>query len=167
MTTAGKTESFLKQYFWQSGGTITVQQALLGASALTHDAVKALALANKVLIKIPQGWLAMELRFFSNGAADTSDILELYAASTSDSRPDHYRHFATLRNIIGTQEYGTNKFIDTVAPTNEQWITRNNEVSPADNTFGSYVFNSHGYSTILVIASTLNSTILGIDFKKV
>ena len=162
---AGEKESYLKQYHWQTGGTITVQQALLGASSLTHAAVK--ALANKVLIEIPQGWLAMELRFFSDAAANTSDVLQLYAAITSDSRPDHYRHFAQLTNLVGTQEYGSNKFIDTITPASEQWITRNNEVSPANNTFGSYVLNSHTHSHILVIASDLNSTELGIEFKKV
>ncbi len=164
---AGESESYLKQYYWQSGGIITVQQALLGASALTHAAVKALANANKVLIKIPQGWLAMELRFFSDSAADTSDVIQLYAAASSDSKPDHYRHFAQLTNLVGTQEYGANKFIDTITPANEQWITRCNEVSPANNVFGSYVLNTHGHGNILVIASTLNSTTIGVEFKKV
>ncbi len=160
-------EKYLAQYYWQSGGTITVQQALLGASALTHAAVKALADANKVLIEIPQGWLAMELRFYSNAANNTSDVIQLYAASTSDSKPDHYRHFATLTDLVGTQEYGSNKFIDTITPTNEQWITRCNEVSPANNTFAGYVLNAHGHSNILVIASTLNSGILGVEYKKI
>ncbi len=164
---SGQSESYLKQYYWQDGGTITVQQALLGAAALTHAAVKALAAANKVLIVVPQGWLALELRFFSDSVANTSDTIELYAASTSDSRPDHYRHFATLTNLVGTQEYDSNKFIDTITPTNEQWLSRNNEVSPADNTFGSYVLNTHGHSNILAIASTLNSTTLGVEFKKI
>lgn len=164
---AGEKEAYLKQYYWQSGGTITVQQALLGASALTHAAVKALADANKVLIQIPQGWLAMELRFYSDSANGTSDVLQLYAAASSDSKPDHYRHFAQLTNLVGTQEYGSNKFIDTITPANEQWITRNNEVSPANNTFASYVLNAHGYGNILVIASTRNSTTIGVEFKKV
>lgn len=160
-------ESYLKQYFWQSGGTITVQQALLGAAALTHAAVKTLAAANKVLIEIPQGWLAAELRFFSDGSDNDVDVVQLYAASTSDSLPDHYRHFAQLTLTVGTQEYGSNTFHDTIVPTNEQWITRNNEVSPANNTFGSYVLNTHAHSRILIIASTLVSTTLGVDFRKV
>ena len=164
---AGETESYLKQYFWQLGGTLTVQQALLGASSLTHAAVKALADANKVLIDIPQGWIAMELRFYSDSAANTSDVIELYAASTSDSNPDHYRHFSQLTNLVGTQEYGSNKFIDTITPDSERWITKPNEVSPANNTFGGYVFNTHGHSSILAIASTLNSGTLGIEYKKI
>ena len=160
-------EKYLAQYLWQAGGTIITQQALLGASALTHAAVKALAAANKVLIEIPQGWLAMELRFYSDAAANVDDIIQLYTASTSDSKPDHYRHFAQLTIIVGTQVYGSYKFHDTITPANEAWITRNNEVSPANNTFGSYVLNTHGNSRILVIASDRDSTLIGVDYRKV
>lgn len=163
---AGERESYLKQYYWQTGGTITVQQALLGASALTHAAVKALADANKVLIEIPQGWLAGEFRFFSDSAANTEDVIELYAAATSDSEPDHYRHFATLTNLVGTQEKGSNKFIDTINAVST-WLTNKGAVSPADNTFASYAMNFHGHGSILVIASTLNSTTIGVEYKKV
>ena len=159
-------ESFLKQYFWQNAGDITVQQAMLGSDSLTHAAVKALAAANKVLIEVPQGWLAMELRFDSDSAENTSDVIELYAASTSDSNPDHYRHFAKLTTLVGTQEYGAKKFIDTITPVSE-WLTSKGAVSPANNTFGSYALNTHGYSHILVIASTLGSTTLGCGYKKV
>ena len=167
MSRAGEKESYLKQYYWQLGGTITVQQALLGAAALTHAAVKVLPAAGKgVIIEIPQGWLAEELRFYSDSAAGTTDIVELYAASTSDSEPDHYRWFAQLTLTVGTQEYNSNKFHDTVVAVSE-WLTKKGAVSPANNTFGSYALNSHGYSHILVIASTLNSSTLGIDFKKV
>ena len=93
-------------------------------------------------------------------------MLELYAASTSDSNPDHYRHFAQLTTLVGTQEYGSNKFIDTITPVSN-WLTKKGAVSPANNTFGSYVLNTHGHSNILVIASTLNSTTLGVEYKKV
>jgi len=160
-------ESYLKQYYWDDKGSITVAQALLGASALTHAAVKALAIANKVLIEIPQGWVAAELRFYSDSAADTEDILEIYTAATSDSLPDHYRHIAQLTNLVGTQvRDGSNKFIDTIVPVTN-WLTKNEAISPANNTFGSYVMNVHGYSHILVIASTLNSTTLSVEIKKV
>ncbi len=162
----GETESYLKQNFWQSGGEITVQQALLGAAALTHAAVEALADANKILIAVPQGWLAEELRFYSDSAAGTIDIVELYAAATSDSKPDHYRHFAGLTLEVGTQEYGSNKFHDTVSVVTN-WLTNKGAVSPANNTFGSYVLNNHGHGHILVIASTLVSSTLFCDYKKV
>ncbi len=154
-------EKYLAQYYWQAGGTITVQQAMLGAGALTHAAVK--ALANKILIEIPQGWIALEMRFFSDGSEDDIDVVELYA----EAGEDHYRHFAQLTLTVGTQEYGTNKFHDTVVPSSEQWLTRNNEISPANDTFGSYVINTHAHSRILLIVSTLVSTIFGAEFRKV
>ena len=163
---AGEKESFLKQNFWLTAGEITVQQALLGASSLTHASVEALANANKVLIQIPQGWLAEELRFFSDSAAGTVDVVELYIAATSDSNPDHYRHFAQLTLTVGTQEKGSNKFHDTVVAVSN-WLTNKGAVSPADDTFGSYVLNNHGHGHVLVIASTLGSGTLSCDYKKV
>ena len=159
-------EMYLAQYYWQTGGTITSAQALLGASALTHAAVEALAATKKVLIAVPQGWLAEELRWYSDSAAGTVDVVELYAAATSDSKPDHYRHFSQLTLTVGTQEYGSNKFHDTVAAVSN-WLTNKGAVSPANNTFGSYALNNHGHGHILAIASTLGSTTLGCDFKKV
>ncbi len=166
MVVAKDKESYLKQYFWQAGGQITSAQALLGASALTHAAVKALADAKKILIEIPQGWLAEELRWYSDSAAGTIDIVELYAASTSDSNPDHYRHFAQLTLTVSTQVNGSNKFHDTVVAVSN-WLTNRGAVSPANDTFGSYALNNHGHSHILAIASTLGSTTLLCDFKKV
>ena len=163
---AGEKESYLKQYYWRPGGTITVQQDLLGADALTHAAVEALADANKVLIEIPQGWVACELRMYSDSAEETADVLEVYMAATSDSKPDHYRHVGQLTTAVGTQEYGSNTFIDTITD-NTKWLTRNEAISPANDTFGSYVMNLHGHGHILVIASTLGSTTLGIEYKKV
>lgn len=160
-------EGYLGQNFWQAGGEITVQQALLGAAALTHAAVEALADANKVLIQIPQGWIAMELRFYSDGSDNDSNVLQSYAASTSDSDPDNYRHFAQLTTLVGTQEYGSNKFIDTITPSNVAWMTRPNDISPANNTFGGYVFNTHASTNILVIASSLVSTTLGVEYRKI
>jgi len=163
---AGEKESYLKQNFWASGGAITSSQALLGASALTHAAVEDLADAKKVIVTIPQGWLAAELRFYSDAADNTGDVIELYAAATSDSKGDHYRHVAQITLINGTQEYGDYTFIDTVVGVST-WLTEKGAVSPANNTFGSYAINLHGHGSLLVIASTLNSTTLGVDYKKV
>lgn len=163
---AGEKEQYLKQYFWQTGGSITGQQAMLGADALTHAAVKALSDTKKVLIEVPQGWLAEELRFYSDSAENTVDIVELYIASTSDSMPDHYRHVAQITLTVGTQQNGTNLFHDTVVATSN-WLTNKGAVSPANNTFGSYVLNNHGHGHLLVIASTLGSTTLSCEYKKV
>ena len=122
--------------------------------------------ANKFLIEVPQGWLAEELRFYSDSAENTVDVVELYAASTYDSKPDHYRWFAQLTLTVGTQKYGSNLFHDTVVAISK-WMTKKGAVSPANNTFGSYSLNNHGHSNILAIASALGSTTLFCDYKKV
>lgn len=159
-------EGYLAQYFWQSGGSITTQQALLGASALTHAAVESLAVAKKILVEIPQGWIALEMRFFSDGSANDVDVIQMYAASTSDSEPDHYRHFGQLTVTVGTQEYGSNKFHDTIVPSGIAWMSKTGAVSPANNTFGSFVMNTHAHSRILLIVSTLVSTTFSAEFRK-
>ena len=167
---AGENESYLKRYYWQDAGSITERYAgageLLGADALTHAAVEALADAKKVVIEIPQGWLAVELRFSAYGTEEDENIIELYVAATSDSKPDHYRHFAKLTTLVGTQEHDSNKFIDTVSAVSH-WLTRQGAVSPANNTFASYSVNMHGQTHLLAIVSTLNSTSLKIGYKKV
>jgi len=159
-------EKWLSQYYWQAGGTITSEQDLLGATALDHASVKALADTKKVIIEIEQGWMAMELRFYGDkeAANNTDDILQLYA----EAGEDHYRHFAQLTITIGTQDYGTlYHFHDTIVPANEQWISRSNELSPANDTFASYVFNTHAHSRILAIASDLDCTTVGVEYRKV
>lgn len=155
-------EKYLARYYWQTGGTITVQQAMLGASALDHASVKSLADANKVLIDIPQGWTALEMRFFSDGSANDVDVIEMYA----EAGKDHYRHFGQLTITVGTQAYGSNKFHDTIVPAGIAWMSQSSAISPANNTFGSFVMNTHAYSKILLIASTRVSTTIGIEFRK-
>ena len=158
-------EDYLKQYYWQApdNNTITTQQAMLGATALDHDSVEDLADANKCLIEIPQGLVAMELRFYGDGTDGTDDVVQLYA----EAGDDHYRHFAQLTIVIGTQDYGSSyHFHDTITPANEAWISAAAEVSPANNTFGSYVFNAHAHSRILVIASDLDCTTIGVEWRR-
>lgn len=166
-------EDYLHVYPWvaPSNNTITVQQALLGATELDYDSViTTLADANKVVIDVPKGCVSMELRFFgdTSAAENTDDVVELYAhAPGPSSHKDHFRHFAQLTITIGTQDYGSSyHFHDTVAPASEAWITTPAEVSPGNNTFGSYSFNTHGHDKILVIASDLDVTTLGVEYRR-
>jgi hypothetical protein len=94
-------------------------------------------------------------------AYSNDDVVELYAMVGRD----HARHFAQLSIKVGTQVYGSYKFHDTVVPANVAWLTRNYAVSPANDTFGSYTFNLHGHDKILVIASDLDCTTLGVEYR--
>lgn len=160
-------EDYLSHYYWQApaNNLITSEQSLLGATALDDASVVALAATKKVIIEPPTGWVAMELRFFGDIAAaeNTDDVVQLYA----EAGADHYRHFAQLTIIIGTQDYGTlYHFHDDITPANEEWLTAAAEVSPANNTFGSYTFNIHAHSKFLVIASDLDCTTIGVEYRR-
>lgn len=160
-------ESFLSHYQWQApdNNLITVEQALLGATALDDASVETLADANKVLIKPPNGVVAMELRFFGDNAAagNTDDVVQLYAAAGVD----HYRHFAQLTIIIGTQDYGTlYHFHDDITAANNAWLSTASAVSPGNDTFGSYTFNTHGHDRFLVIASDKDCTTIGVEWRQ-
>lgn len=161
-------ESYEHHHFWQApdNNLITVEQALLGATALDYDSVESLAIANKVLVEIPNGVVAIELRFFGDisATADTDDVLQLYAIAGEDN----YRWFAQLTIVIGTQDYGTlYHFHDGITPANEAWIDTPAEASPGNNTFGSYAFNTYGHTKILVIASDLDCTTIGVEWRQI
>ncbi|MCK5610252.1 hypothetical protein KAR91_50735 [Candidatus Pacearchaeota archaeon] len=163
------TETYLEQKYWNtpSNNIISSQQALLQTTALTHAAIEALADTKKVLIDIPQGLVAMELRFYGNDSDNGTDNVELYMAATTDSKPDYYRHFAQLAIIAGTMVFATDlEFYDTITPANEAWLTAAAEVSPANNTFGSYAFNTHGNSKLLVTASSAINTNLYVQWRQ-
>lgn len=168
MSTKQFSESYLSHYQWiaPSDNLITSEQSLLsGGAVLTDAAIETLATAKKVIIKPPDGVVAMELRFFGDisASADTDDVLELYAAAGVDT----YRHFAQLTIVIGTLDYGTlYHFHDGIAPANEDWITVPAEATPANNTFGSYAFNTHGYDRFLVIASDKDCTTIGVEWRQ-
>jgi hypothetical protein len=68
-------EGYLGYHYWQQpdNNTITVEQALLGATALDYASVNTLADANKVIIEPPNGQVAMEIRFYGDGADGIDD----------------------------------------------------------------------------------------------
>lgn len=173
------TSGYQKQFFWNTAannkasfanenGTISSEQALLGDSAADHASVEALAEAKKVLITIPNGVAAVELRFVAVGTANLDDILQLYMAATTDSITDHYRHFSQLTITLGTQTFtATQEFFDTIVPANEAWLSTIAEMSSSANHIGGYVFNTHGNNKLLIIASDLDNTSIDVHWKEV
>ena len=164
---AKNSESYERQEYWQtpSNNTITSQQALLTGANITETVFDALAATKVVFINVPNGAVSMELRFYGNVAADADDVVQLYAcASVPDG--DFYRHFAQLTIVMGTGYFdGTNTFHDTMTPANEAWLSAAAEISPANNTFAAYTFNLHKHNKIAVIASDLDGTLIGVQYR--
>lgn len=170
------TKTYQKQTYWQTPKTsvgiddnlITTQQAALSGANITHAIVEALADANKVLITVPNGVPAIELRFYGDDSDAGTETLELYAAASTDSLKDYYRRMAQLALVMGTGQFtAALTFYDTITPASENWLSTMAEVSPADNSFASYVFNTHGCNKFLVIASSAISDNLYVQWREV
>jgi len=176
MSRENHSESYEKQEFWQTpwekdvtkNNILSTEYTLANiiSSGLDHDSVEELDEAYKVIIEPPQGTVAMELRFYAVGTADLDDVLQVFAAATTNNKPDFYRHFAQLTIILGTMSFSdTQEFHDDITPANEKWITTPTQVSPGNDTFGSFSFNLHKNNKILVIASDLDNTSIGVQYR--
>jgi hypothetical protein len=135
--------------------------------------VEALADAKKIIFYVPQGWVALEMRWRFNGTAGDQHVLQCFAAAGKD----YYDRFATLTIDTGDMQHtagaaGTGiVFIDTVVPSVERWLTTQTELTSTADDIGRYTMNLHGCDRIWAVASTLDTansgTTLYVDFKQV
>lgn len=185
-------EDYLSRYKWHIHGEdlpetpahgeakatyngIITTVAAAGNFDVTHRdnaSVVALAAAKKVIIKPPNGILAIELRFRFNGIASDQHILPIFVAAGDD----YYDLVDTLTIDQGTQQHtagaaGTGIwFCDTIVSAGEKWLTVTKELSSTTNNIGRFTMNMHGYDRIWIVASTLDTanagTKLYIDWKQ-
>jgi len=175
-------EPYLSHYYWHKDGdatpwiddTSTYDGKITAAAAAgdfdvdnrTNALVEALSSTKKVLIKLPNGIVSMELRFRGDGTTGDQHVLPVFAAAGVD----HYDLVDTLTIDQGTQIYtsGSIYFIDTVVSAGEKWDSVASELSSTTNNIGRYVLNTHGYDRFWIVASTLdaNTTNLYIDWKQ-
>jgi len=159
-------EDFLSHYYWQNAGVITSEYSGDDAAPLPteldYDTIDELDSTKKIIIEPPNGVVAIELRFRSDGSENDANVAPLYAVAGRD----HYRLVDTLTVTQGTQIYSTGiYFADTVAAAGETWLSTTKEPSPADS-MASYVLNVHGYDRFLLVASDLVTTSLYVDWRR-
>lgn len=160
--------AYIDRNKWENVGSIT---AAIAGTDLDKDnradaAVEALSATKTAIHYIHRNTVALEFRFRSDGADGISDTLQLYAASGID----HYTRIAQLVLVNGDQVHsGSILFKDTITETLLNWITDTKAVTPAvsDNHISRYVLNTHGYDRFLFVASTLNSTTVYIDVRRI
>jgi hypothetical protein len=137
-------------------------------SALTTDksaaTVNALATAKTAIIQPDGGTIALELRFRVDGSDGESNVLNLYAMAGAD---DHYTLIGTLTLTAGTQTDGTYLFCDTASLASELWIDDIVVLSDEADGIARVSLNLQGYTHILAIATTLNSTAVYCDWRQV
>lgn len=153
---------FNEQTEWEALGQITVAQALLGATAKDHASVIALATGAGVLHALPNGSVAWEYRFRTDGAENNAPVLEVYRCAGAD----HFSHMAQLTLNQGLQrEQAGIFFADAITIASEQWFDATKAILPGDN-IATWVLNVYGHNQFLFIASSLVVTTIYIDGRR-
>lgn len=151
-------EEFQFDYKWKGLGDTIDGTASISATDKSEDTVEALTCA---VDEIESGTVAVNYRFLGNGSNNDSNVLDVYAMRGSD----HYTRVGTVTLTLGQCVYNSTYDIhDTAVISNEQWPTSIGVASPANDDAASISINTHGYSKILFLATTLNST--GIQVQK-
>ena len=158
-------EEFVSQYVFESMGIITAAQAALGTdkSAATTHALAAAGLARK---KLPSGTQAILLRFLCSADGD-SNVINIYGMLGDN---DHYHLAGTYTLTGGKQVDGTiGVFCDTVAEsgTTEVWPSDTVVSSDANDSICTLALKTHGFSNLLIIATTLGSTQLKVEVARI
>jgi len=147
---------------WNVAGNITSEQVELPITGRDVATADALAATKTVKLSPPlPGPYAMLLRFRSDGADDTDDILQLYAARGND----FYSRVATLTIIVGTGDTVTSTihFVDTITPSEEDGMYDAEEQNRTDNRTAHYYCRVFGNDRFLILASDLDSTTVYCD----
>lgn len=157
--------AYIERTEWANVGSIT---AALAGTDLDKDnrataTAEALSATKIALLELHQNTVALEFRFRADGADGTVDTLDLFTSA----KVDHYRRIATLALTSGKQVYsGSILFKDTLVESNNDWISTVEDVSNDDDYFATYVLNTHGYDRFLFAATTLNSTTVYVDWRR-
>lgn len=145
----------VRQEAWRVVNTITSAQAN-PTTDKSYATLSALAAAKIAMCRVPEGAIALDVRFRGTATNNDSNTVEVYAMR---GESDHFTRICTLTLTTGTQIYSSGVlFVDTIATSNEVWTDDIVPVSPANNDIAHVAFNTHGYRYFLFIVSTLNST---------
>lgn len=148
---------------WKDLGTISVAQNALATTQFAVTIAEALASTKIIKAEIPYGAANVELRFHGTASDADSNTLNIYAKRDND---DYYQLLATLTLVTGTGQKGaaTELWVDGV--TEDVDATPNGSggaINLTDNSIGRYYFKPGGYKDLLIIATTLGSTNIGVE----
>jgi len=148
---------------WQDLGVIETADVAWAttefAKAVAENIVSTIALQ----ADIPHGAANVEMRFYGTASDTNSDVLNIYGRREGDG---YYRLLATLTVVSGTAQKGaaTELWKDEITETKDYTLQESGAViSPADNTIGAFYFKPSGYEKLMIIATTLNSTNIGVE----
>jgi len=156
----------VQQTRWESTSAISVARSALSTDKST-ETVAALASTKVVFIDIEDLCPALRLRFKGVASNNDSNVLNIYGVFDPDEAGDDYQLLVTATLTMGQQTDGTNLYADTVATSNEAWVDDIIPLSGNTDDIGGLWFNTQGLSKIAIIATTLNSTSVIVDYARV
>lgn len=138
-------------------------------AALTTDKsatiIDALATAKTAIINAEDGTAALEIRLRATGSDGNINILNLYAMAGDK---DHYTLMGTITATVGTQIFSSGVlFVDTMTFASELWPDDIVVLSDANNGIARIAWNTQGYKKFLLIATTLVSAAIHIDYRRI
>ena len=148
---------------WKDLGTLTTSQAALATTQFAKAVAEALTSTGILKAEIPYGAPNVEMRFYGTASDADSNVINIYGLRDGDG---YYQLLLTITLTTGTAQKGA---------ATELWadgIVETKDFSPGivggaihvnDNSIGRYFFKPGGYKDILIIATTLGSTNVGIE----
>lgn len=151
---------------WKDLGTITTVQAALGTTQFAAAVAEALTATGILKADLPYGAANIELRFYGT-ASDADDVvLNIYGKRLND---DYYQLLATLSCVHGTGQKGagTELWVDKITEdTDFTPGAAGGALSPDDNSIARYYFKPGGFDGLLIIATTLDGTDVGVELAE-
>ncbi len=148
---------------WINLGTISTVQTALATTQFAAVVAEALTSTGILKATIPFGAANVELRFYGTTSDDDDVVVNIYGKRDNDG---YYQLLATLTMIHGTAQKGagTELWADTIAETVDATPGGSGAIiSPADNSIARYYFKPGGYKDLLIIATTLDGTDVGVE----
>ena len=145
------------------GSVITTTQSALATTQFAVATAEALTTTGILLAEIPYGAANVELRFYGTTTADDDVVLNIYGKRDSDG---YYQLLLTLTMIHGTAQKGagTELWVDSITETKDFTIGSTGvALSPADDSIARYGFKPGGFKNLLIIATTLDGTNVGVE----
>ena len=148
---------------WQDLGTISTAQVALATTQFAKAVAEALTSTGILLAEIPHGAPNVEMRFYGTASDADSNTINIYGKRDGDG---YYQLLATLTLVMGTAQKGAATELWADGITEDKDFTPNvvgGVIHVNDNSIGRYFFKPGGYKDLLIIATTLGSTDIGVE----
>jgi len=147
---------------WQDLGVIETADVAWATTEFAKVVAENIASTIALQADIPHGAANVEMRFYGTATNEDSNVLNIYGRRKDDG---YYTLLATLTLVTGTAQKGaaTELWVHNVTETKDYTPQGGAVISPDDNTIGRYYFKPSGYEKLMIIATTLVSTNIGVE----